>query len=266
MDASRIHRVLKQHIRTDQLLGVRMLPAGKVYVGDDVPSQLIEQTNRHDEGALMSDSGSLPGVNGLSPSVKPLDRDRKQQILSRIDCDEVRLCLKCELCHGRTKTVFGEGDPDAPVMFIGEGPGQSEDQQGRPFVGRAGELLTRQIEAMGFNREQVYIGNVVKCRPPNNRTPTPLEVDTCWDYLRRQIQTISPKVIVTLGGPATKMILQTKEGITRLRGSWYQYDGVFPAIPVMPTFHPAYLLRSYTVDNRKKVWADLQAVMKKITE
>src|SRR5690606_28970493 len=127
----------------------------------------------------------------------------------------VKPCEKCELCRGRLNTVFGEGDPDAPVMFIGEGPGQNEDEQGRPFVGRAGELLEKMIVAMGLSRDRVYIANTVKCRPPNNRAPTPIEVDACWDYLHRQIATIRPRAIVTLGGPAAKAVLKTNEGVTR---------------------------------------------------
>ena len=173
---------------------------------------------------------------------------------------EVRGCVKCPLHQSRTQTVFGEGDPDAPIMFIGEGPGQTEDEQGRPFVGRAGELLNKMIEAMGYQREQVYITNIVKSRPPNNRAPNPAEVSACWPYLRRQIEIIRPKAIVTLGGPAAKTLLETREGITRLRGTWYQYNEVQPPVPVMPTFHPAYLLRAYTRENRARVWSDLQAV------
>ena len=153
-------------------------------------------------------------------------------------------------------------------MFIGEGPGQNEDEQGVPFVGRAGELLTKMIVAMGLSRQEVYIGNVVKCRPPNNRTPTPDEVAACSGYLQRQIAVIRPTVIVTLGAPATKLMLNTKEGITSIRGTWRQYASpdLSEPIGVMPTFHPAYLLRSYTPDNRGKVWSDLQKVMAKLSE
>ncbi|MCE9590490.1 MAG: uracil-DNA glycosylase [Planctomycetes bacterium] len=175
---------------------------------------------------------------------------------------EVKPCKKCTLCAGRINTVFGEGDADAKLMFIGEGPGQNEDETGRPFVGRAGELLDKMIVAMGLTREQVYIANVVKCRPPNNRAPLPDEVEACWDYLRRQIETINPRVIVTLGGPATKRVLQTDKGITSIRGIWAECKAFNPPVPVMPTFHPAYLLRAYTMENRKKVWSDLQAAMK----
>ncbi len=195
--------------------------------------------------------------------VTQLDLQAKLAILNAMDENEVRGCTKCELCKGRTNTVFGEGDANAQLMFIGEGPGQTEDELGRPFVGRAGELLDKMITAMGLKREQVYIANVVKCRPPNNRAPTPVEVDTCWDYLQRQIETIRPRVIVTLGGPATKKLLQTDKGITAIRGTWHSLT-LSPgaaSIPIMPTFHPAYLLRAYTPDNRRKVWSDLKKAM-----
>jgi len=152
-------------------------------------------------------------------------------------------------------------------MFVGEGPGQTEDELGRPFVGRAGELLNKMIAAMQLRREQVYIANVVKCRPPENRPPTPAEAAACWGYLRRQIMTIAPTVIVTLGGPATKTLLNTQTGITMLRGTWQEFTGLRPegpAIPLMPTFHPAFVLRNYTEDTRKKVWSDLKQAMGKL--
>jgi DNA polymerase len=142
-------------------------------------------------------------------------------------------------------------------MFIGEGPGETEDQTGRPFVGRAGELLNKMIAGMGLRREDVYIANVVKCRPPNNRVPTALEVDTCTPYLHRQIEWIRPDVIVTLGLPATRHLLRTSLSMGQLRGRWSQWRG----IKVMPTYHPAYLLRSYTEANRRTVWGDLRQVM-----
>ena len=192
--------------------------------------------------------------------------EEKRTALQTMDEQEVRGCTKCALCEGRTQTVFGEGSPDAPIMFIGEGPGQNEDEQGRPFVGRAGDLLTKMINAMGYDRADLYIANIVKCRPPDNRTPTPEEVGECWDYLRRQMEIIRPKAIVTLGGPATKTLLESKTGITRLRGTWHEYAGVNPPIPVMPTFHPAYVLRNYTADTRGKVWSDLQAVLKLVQQ
>ena len=189
------------------------------------------------------------------------DRAERLRVLGEIDQQEVKGCQKCELCRGRTHTVFGEGDVEAKLMFIGEGPGENEDLQGRPFCGRAGELLDKMILAVQFKREEVYIANTVKCRPPNNRPPTPGEIDACWGYLVRQIAVIQPTVIVTLGAPATKTLLQTTVGISALRGSWHSFTGLQPggpAIPVMPTYHPAYLLRAYTPENRRKVWEDLK--------
>lgn len=174
-----------------------------------------------------------------------------------MDQNEVKGCRKCRLSEGRTNTVFGVGDVDAKLMFIGEGPGENEDLQGEPFVGRAGELLNKMILAMGLSREKVYIANIVKCRPPNNRAPMPDETSTCTPYLERQIETIRPRVIVTLGLPATQFLLQTKDSMSRLRGRWHAWRG----IKLMPTYHPAYVLRSYTKETRAAVWSDLQKVM-----
>lgn len=164
-------------------------------------------------------------------------------------------CKRCKLCSGRTNIVFGVGNPGARLMFVGEGPGADEDLKGEPFVGRAGQKLNEMIQAIGLARSEVYIANVVKCRPPDNRTPEPDEVATCSPFLFRQIEAIAPAVIVALGSPAAKTLLGTKVGITQLRGSW----GRFRGIPVMPTFHPAYLLRAYTVENRRLVFEDLKA-------
>jgi DNA polymerase len=174
-------------------------------------------------------------------------------------------CPHCTVATAHTQTVFGEGDPEARIMFVGEAPGETEDRLGRPFVGRAGEKLDEMIRAMGFRREEVYIANVLKSRPPDNRTPLQHEVDACGPYLAEQIRIIRPVVIVTLGGPATKLLLRTDAGITRLRGVWATYPvDAEAAIPVMPTFHPAYLLRNYTPETRRQVWNDLQAVVRRL--
>ena len=165
-------------------------------------------------------------------------------------------CQKCRLAPTRHSVVFGEGNPHARLMFVGEGPGEQEDLQGRPFVGPAGQLLDRMILAMQFTREEVYIANVVKCRPPHNRNPEPEEADACRGYLARQIELIQPEVIVVLGAVAARFLLQRREGITRLRGHWLGYNG----IPVMPTFHPSYLLRDPS--GKRLAWSDLQQVMK----
>ncbi len=167
-------------------------------------------------------------------------------------------CRRCPLAATRTNVVFGEGDPHARLMFIGEGPGADEDRLGRPFVGRAGQLLDKMIAAMRFKREEVYIANVVKCRPPGNRVPTPEEAIRCIGYLERQINFVRPEVIVLLGATATSFLLKRNEGITKLRGIWPDYNG----IPVMPTFHPAFLLRQESA--KREAWHDLQQVMDKL--
>ncbi len=164
-------------------------------------------------------------------------------------------CSRCELAEVRNEVVFGEGDPEAKLVFVGEAPGADEDRTGRPFVGRAGKLLTKIIEAMGLAREDVYICNVLKCRPPGNRTPAAGEITACSPYLHEQLAAIAPKAICTLGGPASQTLLATKTGITRLRGRLFWYRG----IPLMPTFHPAYLLRNPR--EKKPVWADMQKLV-----
>jgi DNA polymerase len=176
--------------------------------------------------------------------------------------EELGDCTRCKLHGGRTKLVFGVGNPAADLMFVGEGPGRDEDLQGEPFVGRAGKKLDEMILAIGLSREQVYIANIVKCRPPKNRDPEPDEIETCSPFLFKQIESIRPRVIVTLGGPATKTLLQTKVGITRLRGQWQSFRDV----PVMPTFHPAFVLRNYTQETRRQVWEDLKAARARVDQ
>jgi uracil-DNA glycosylase family 4 len=176
--------------------------------------------------------------------------------------EDVRLelgeCTRCPLSEGRDRIVFGDGNPDAALMFIGEGPGQEEDRRGLPFVGRAGELLTQMIEGgLEIQRSEVYICNIVKCRPPGNRTPQPDEIATCKPFLDGQIDAVRPRTIVALGRPATSLLLGRDVSITRVRGTWHEYRG----IPLMPTFHPAYLLRQYTDENRSVVWDDLKAAL-----
>jgi uracil-DNA glycosylase len=168
-------------------------------------------------------------------------------------------CQRCKLCSGRTNLVFGVGNPNADLMFVGEGPGRDEDLQGEPFVGRAGQLLTDIItKGMGLKRGDVYIANVVKCRPPENRNPEPDEVAACEPFLKKQIELIQPKIIVALGKFAVQTLLQSKAPITRLRGNWHSYHG----IKLMPTFHPAYLLRNPA--DKKLVWEDIKKVIKEM--
>jgi DNA polymerase len=167
-------------------------------------------------------------------------------------------CRRCRLCEGRTHIVFGDGNPNAELMFIGEGPGETEDQRGLPFVGRAGELLTQMIEkGLGIPRSSVYICNVVKCRPPGNRTPLADEVAACSPFLDGQIAAVAPRVIVALGKPAVVRLLGRDVPISKVRGTWHAYRG----IPLLPTFHPAFVLRQYTAENRRLVWQDLLAAL-----
>jgi len=168
-------------------------------------------------------------------------------------------CQRCKLHTGRTNIVFGVGNPDARLMFVGEGPGADEDEKGEPFVGRAGQLLTQIIKAMGLERDDVYIANVVKCRPPGNRNPEPDEIDACSPFLQAQIASIRPTVIVALGKFAAQTLLKTETPISRLRGQFHLRDG----IAVMPTFHPSYLLRNPAA--KREVWEDMKMVMKKLT-
>jgi DNA polymerase len=169
--------------------------------------------------------------------------------------EELGDCTRCALHEGRNQIVFGDGSERADLMFVGEAPGAEEDRTGIPFVGRAGELLDKMVVAMGWSRSEVYIANVLKCRPPQNRDPRPEEVEACEAFLARQIQVIRPRIIVTLGKPAAHLLLRSTAPISALRGRWQEYMG----IRLMPTFHPAYLLRNPA--KKRETWADLQAVM-----
>ena len=172
---------------------------------------------------------------------------------------QVRTCSACPLSASRKNTVPGEGNPTRPdIMFVGEGPGADEDAQGRPFVGAAGQLLDKMIEAMGYKREEVFIANIVKCRPPGNRVPLPEEMNACIPYLKAQIALIKPKIIVALGKTAVQGLLQEDVAITKFRGTWCKYEG----IDLMPTYHPSFLLRSPS--HKGEAWADLKAVLAKL--
>lgn len=212
----------------------------------------LAQATRPAEPSVAKQEG--PRVSEI-PTVESTPRAADPAIRLAEIREELGECTRCKLAAGRKKIVFGVGNPRAKLMFVGEGPGAEEDSRGEPFVGRAGKKLDEMIQAIGLQRSEVYIANIVKCRPPDNRDPQPDEVGTCAPFLYQQIDAIRPAVIVTLGSPATKTLLGTKVGITKLRGTWHELAG----IPVMPTFHPAYLLRAYTVENRTKVWEDLKA-------
>lgn len=212
----------------------------------------------------LSASDSTVGLFGespIEPSHKSISRrtvslpvlESKDSSLDAIR-DDIGNCTRCRLHEHRTTIVFGEGNPKARLVFVGEGPGAEEDVSGRPFVGRAGQLLDKIILAIGLQRQDVYIANIVKCRPPGNRTPERDEVDTCEPFLLRQLAFIHPEVIVALGSPAFQCLLRTREPITKARGHWRDWNGV----RVMPTFHPAFLLRS--PDKKREVWEDMKMV------
>jgi DNA polymerase len=193
---------------------------------------------------------SLPELPDLSPKGDTLD-----QIVA-----DIGDCRRCRLCEGRKRIVFGSGNPAARLVFVGEGPGADEDEQGVPFVGRAGQLLTQMInntaekDGLPLRREDVYICNVVKCRPPENRTPMPGEMEICGQFLYRQLVVLKPKVIVALGATAARALMNTKEGVTKMRGNWYRWRDT----PVMVTYHPSYLLRPYNQNAKKEAWMDLR--------
>ena len=181
--------------------------------------------------------------------------------------EEVHQCRKCGLGSLRTNAVPGEGNPNARIMFVGEGPGADEDAQGRPFVGRAGQLLDKVISAMGLKRSEVFIGNILKCRPPENRDPRADEIINCLPYLQRQIEIIEPEIIVALGAHAAKTLLNTTKSIGQLRGQFHEYYSGLgrPPIKLMATYHTAYLLRNYSEENRRRVWEDMKKVLTELS-
>lgn len=199
-----------------------------------------------------------PFAPGLFEESAPAARETLADILA-----DIGDCRRCRLHEGRSKIVFGDGNERSPLVFVGEGPGAEEDAQGLPFVGRAGQLLTQMIEGTArkegipLKREQVYICNVVKCRPPENRTPLPDEMEICGQFLFRQLMAIKPKAICALGATAARALLDRKEGVTKLRGNWYRWRG----IPVMVTYHPSYLLRPYNQNAKREAWEDLKKVL-----
>lgn len=202
-----------------------------------------------------------PNIEMAIPKLIPLEP--LDDTLAKIRADIGDNCRRCRLCEQRNKIVFGVGDEQARLVFVGEGPGADEDAQGIPFVGRAGQLLTQMIdntaskEGIPIKRENVYICNVVKCRPPENRTPQPDEQEICGEFLFRQLMVIKPKAICALGSTAAKALLATKDGVTRLRGNWHKWRD----IPVMVTYHPSYLLRPYNANAKREAWDDLKKVL-----
>jgi uracil-DNA glycosylase len=256
--------VVRQNALTSHLMGVDFVPvyrsaravapASQVEAKDAPPSVQTEPesilTEPHAPTVASAPIGRDPTANIAA----------LQRCLDRYNADAPHQHFVTD----HHSIVFGEGDPCARLMFVGEAPGADEDRTGRPFVGRAGQLLNKMITAMGLQREQVYITNVLKTRPPNNATPTLEEARLCAPYLFEQISIIRPEAIVTLGLPATRLVLSTDQSMGSLRGRWRQFTGNGVEVPVMPTYHPAFLLRSYTTENREKVWSDLQKVMQRL--
>jgi DNA polymerase len=236
-----------------------MIRAGRNYgkaPGDNNPGDILEKTS--DTLRYMAEAGCTGfDCSGKTIGiVKNLDRNLSS---AADDLKELRGligdCQRCKLCKERTNIVFGTGDPDARLVFVGEGPGYDEDQQGEPFVGKAGQLLTKIIEAINLTREKVYICNIIKCRPPGNRNPAPDEIKTCFPFLERQIDAIRPDFICALGTFAAQTLLDADEPISKMRGRLYDYRGM----KVMPTYHPAYLLRN--PEKKRDVWEDMKKLM-----
>jgi len=288
---SELHRRTVQALRTDRLLGVDFMPSAvargmldaiaaakepAVAAGGDAPPRDSSErvSGRASSDRVASATRRDPATNASVPSTdsakmpppvrNSVDDGEKGARLEALRARHEAECPHCTVATAHTQIVFGEGDPSAALMFVGEAPGETEDRLGRPFVGRAGQKLDEIIAAMGLARESVYIANVLKSRPPENRTPLRHEVEACGPYLHEQIRIIRPKVIVTLGGPAAKLLLGVETGITRLRGVWAEFVDGDETVPVMPTFHPAYLLRNYTPQTRKQVWSDMLQVCERL--
>ncbi len=252
---SSIRTALRQQLLADRMMGVRIVPMAP-------PTKSDPGTRGRPKTRLRGSTVKTPSAR--RPSEAAAERARR---LGHLDETQVKGCTKCRLCEGRTQTVFGQGNPDARLVFVGEAPGFEEDRQGLAFVGRAGQLLTRMIAAMNLTRDDVFICNVLKCRPPDNRDPSAGEILACSPYLIEQLSIIQPEVLVALGAPAAKTLLNTNAPIGKLRGRFHDYylSGVAAlgeAIPLMPTYHPAYLLRS--PGEKRKAWDDLQMVMDRL--
>ena len=240
-----LRRQLLAHLRQWRGAGVEWLPQG-------APFEAAAPTQATSAFDIAADEPASP-AGGLSLE------ERRTALITL--ADEVKTCTRCaELCSTRTQTVFADGEPGVELCFIGEAPGADEDAQGLPFVGAAGQLLNRIIEASGFKREEVYICNIIKCRPPGNRTPLVGEAGNCRGYLERQLELVAPKFIVALGGCAATNLLQTTLPIGKLRGRFHDFKG----IPVMATYHPAFLLPHRSPEKKREVWEDMKMLLAKM--
>ena len=264
-----LQRKVEERLRYYEDLGIRLFyrhRAGLISRGSEPPGASDQPAAGHSARDIAARKPiEAPKAAAMEPRIEPMIAPSGPSLFEAVDKvqddtllkirDDIGDCTRCKLHKGRHKIVFGDGSAKARLVFVGEGPGADEDAQGLPFVGRAGKLLTQMIEAMGLERKDVYICNVVKCRPPENRAPEPDEVATCSPYLLRQIDVIQPRVIVCLGAVAAKTLLETNRGITQFRGQWLEWRGR----KLMATYHPAYLLRNPNA--KGEVWKDLQKVM-----
>jgi uracil-DNA glycosylase len=240
---------IRRYLEFYQDLGVKTVFV-RTAVGEPTPAELVQEAPEPELRREPEPPVKLPTLEPAGDSLLKI-------------LEDIGDCKRCRLHEARNKLVFGTGNEQAKLVFVGEGPGADEDAQGLPFVGRAGQLLTQMIEGTSrkegipLERSDVYICNVVKCRPPENRTPQPDEMEICGQFLYRQLQAIRPKAICALGSTAAKALLGTKEGVTRLRGKWQQWRD----IPVMVTYHPSYLLRPYNQNAKKEAWEDLKKLL-----
>jgi len=252
--------LIRQYLSFYEDLGIKTLYRREVELPPQAPaSEILEPMapKMQDPPPDPPEAPARAAPDGGLPSLAP-----EGDTMARIR-EELGDCTRCRLHEKRNQLVFGDGNEETKLVFVGEGPGADEDAQGIPFVGRAGQLLTQMIEntaqreGIPLLRKDVYICNVVKCRPPENRTPQPDEMETCGQFLFRQLMVIQPKAIVALGGTAAKALLSTREGVTRMRGNWRRWHD----IPVMVTYHPSYLLRPYNKDAKRQAWEDLKKVL-----
>ncbi len=256
-----LRRQVIQHLASLRLAGVQWLPKARAKI-EDRESRIEETTRMEDRGSRVEEADTLFQSSILDPpsSTSNLTLEERRQAL-QVLAEKVCQCARCpELAATRTQTVFGVGPPGVEICFVGEAPGADEDAQGEPFVGAAGQLLNRIIVACKMKREEVYICNIIKCRPPGNRTPLPPEAANCREYLERQLELVQPKFICALGATAAKYLLNTNQSIGQLRRRFHDYRG----IPVICTYHPAYLLPHRSPDKKKEVWEDMKMLLAKL--
>jgi len=260
MDRDKIQQTLRAHLEAELTLGGRWLPRAEGKQARAAAAQAYAEGLQ--EKAARTTRSTPPGDTQMAKSRSSRTKEEKQAALDEIAC-RLQKCRQCELGASRLNCVPGAGNPNARIVFVGEAPGQSEDEQGLPFVGRAGVLLTKIIEAMGLTREDVFICNILKCRPPENRNPLLPEVAACSSFLHEQLQIIEPDIIVALGSYAAKTLLDTSISIGQLRGKIHEYvpGPMAEPIALIATYHPAYLLRNYTPESRRQVWQDMQRVL-----